>query len=481
MRRRNKILAATALAVLLVACNSEIEIGGSASSPVKKDVTFTLQGADIELSVKDISNDPKPLSGYTVQVQYCPELVSSSAGNYTCDGGAAMTNLSSNSNSSTTEWRGTITNASQAGVLITLTTSSGTTIRQTAAFSGQRFVDAYLDLPQDASMDGVKYFYDQGDIWKSQDGEMWFKASGAVLPTSSPYVSMAARNGKLVLGSNSRVWHSLNKGYTWTEVASSANSTFHSGGYPSFAYTADGSLYAFMNEEDDSLWKSTDDGVTWNNQVSIYTNVGWPTLNGPSPGVTDDDYLGYDGGVPLLADGNDLYMFGGYDDADNHNEVWKISSGATSASNLNSRDMSTNGIWMARLTHSVARFKGRWILVGGEAETDLWNFPPGFGVRPPDIIPGSSATPTNSTTYYDDSDVWASTDGASWSRVASDIVNRPFGYGGNLFVMNDTLFSIRGESNTLGSTNHIWKSSDAVTWTEVTIPTNKTYSQLLFQ
>jgi hypothetical protein len=506
MSRIIKLLLITATIICLSACNNVIELGSflglggssTTSFPVKKDIVFTQQGVNIDLSVKDISNDPNPLSGYTVQVQYCSGLVLFVSGSYQCDGGGAFSSLSANGSSSTTEWRGTISSASQAGVVVTLTSSTGQVVKQSAVFSSNRFSSTYIHEPQNAVIDGVAYLYDADRfLWKSPDGEQWFLVSTS-LPFSTlltDAVSLAGRSGVLVAGGGDGVWRSIDGGFNWTWVSSSATPNTYVNGTRnpvSLVYTQDGSLYAFENENVPNVWKSTNDGTTWTPHVS-YTNPSqYPsTVNGSVSGQVTAGF-GSQGGVPVLALGNDLYFFGGFDGTDNFNDTWKISSGTNSFTNLNSRSSSNlwnggvGGIWMARSAHSVVRFKNQWVLAGGSGYTTQWGAPPSYGVGVvPDIQVGVSSPTANVVNYdpssggswvADESDVWVSSDGASWSRVASDTVNNPFGDGNQLLVLNDTLFSIKGYG-----TDEIWKSTDAVTWTEVTIPTTKTYSQLLFQ
>jgi hypothetical protein len=233
--------------------------------------------------------------------------------------------------------------------------------------------------------------------------------------------------------------------------------------------------------------------VTWTQQVS-YAGVGnYPTtVNGPSISRIRSGF-GVQGGVPLLSSGNDLYLFGGFDGTDNYNDVWKIPSGASVLTNLNSRINSTGwnsgvgGIWMARSAHAVTRFKDQWILVGGSGYITQWNSPFTYGGNPPDIEIGSNPAIADvshhsfGTWIADESDVWSSADGVSWKRIASDTTNNPFGDGCQLFVLNDTLFSIKGNDNNGNTSNAIWKSTDAMSWTLVPIPSMKLYSNLVFQ
>jgi hypothetical protein len=240
----------------LYGCNAIIEIthggvgtGGTGltSGTVKKDIQFNQRGSDIEVSVSDILADPYPLALYTINVTYCPSLVIDTNGTKTCDDPSSIPQLiSSNASTSVTSWHGTINSASQVGVIVSLTSSTGQVIKQSAVFSPHRFAAAYLYEPQSATVDGVTYLYDSfRRLWKSPDGENWFLVSLS-LPFSSlltDYVSLAGRSGMLVAGGGNGIWQSTDRGFNWTWVSSAATPNTYVNGSRnpvSLAYTAYG-------------------------------------------------------------------------------------------------------------------------------------------------------------------------------------------------------------------------------------------------
>ncbi|WP_256006346.1 DUF6242 domain-containing protein [Pedobacter deserti] len=129
------------------------------------------------------------------------------------------------------------------------------------------------------------------------------------------------------------------------------------------------------------------------------------------------------------------------------NAVWSSANGTTWTATANVAAPANNEIWTPRERLNAVVYKDKLWVIGGNAY-------PAFGNI------NSTGTPQN--------DVWSTTDGTAWTRVAA---NAQFVARSNpaVLVHNNKMYVIGGKNGSNTLLNDIWVSEDGVTWTEMTV------------
>mmetsp|Transcript_86034 Transcript_86034/g.221517 ORF Transcript_86034/g.221517 Transcript_86034/m.221517 type:complete len:945 (+) Transcript_86034:144-2978(+) len=169
--------------------------------------------------------------------------------------------------------------------------------------------------------------------------------------------------------------------------------------------------YGTANAAMNDVWASTD-GVTWTART---TSAGWYERYGHS----------------LVVLGSQLLLLGGYGapsgQSKHRNDVWSSSDGGATWTEL-----LATAPWTGRRDHACAVFNGEVFLTGGTYP--LWG------------------------------DVWASSDGVTWTERTSPGWSARMGHA--LVAAGDRLLLAGGFDNIY--LNDVWSSTDGNTWTELT-------------
>jgi len=221
------------------------------------------------------------------------------------------------------------------------------------------------------------------------------------------------------------------------------------------------------------VWSSPD-GKTWK----------LANLQAPWEGRHTAGYLVHDGKMWIVGgDGNQGHY---------QNDVWSSSDGVTWEC------VNGNVPWGPRLLHHTVAFKGKIWVMGGQtlpqfapAEerfySDVWNSSDGVSWRkvadnvpwgPRGIIGGTAIfqdriwvlgggiydTPQRGRSYYND--VWSSADGVNWKRHTEAAPWKPRQYH-DVAVFDDKLWVMEGYHQDGGNKKDVWYSPDGMNWTEV--------------
>lgn len=132
-----------------------------------------------------------------------------------------------------------------------------------------------------------------------------------------------------------------------------------------------------------------------------------------------------------------IWMAGGYDGTNYHNDVWNSSDGVTW------QRVTANAPWSARNTRLVVFRNKLWLLGGG-------------------VIDGHRNLNPDS-----DRELWSSADGKSWEKV---ITNATGNWAGTPIVFDDKLWLVGANRNDGNFSNAVWVSADGSNWKQLSAP-----------
>jgi hypothetical protein len=226
-------------------------------------------------------------------------------------------------------------------------------------------------------------------------------------------------------------------------------------------------------------------------QTSRY---GWTQVTNPAAFAPRD-------GAGALVFNDQMWLLGGWNPGDKENfpkitnsEVWSSADGNTWTERF------AEAPWEGRHCAGYAVYQGKMWIVGGDAnqkhyQPDVWNTANGAnwtrvnaatpwgnrqlhytvvhdnkiwvmgGQSSPDWVPGSPEAQYN--------DVWNTTDGVTWNRVAEHADWSPRGmicgsveFDGRMWIMGGGRYPTSGGSRTY--LNDVWSSADGMNWTQAT-------------
>lgn len=135
-----------------------------------------------------------------------------------------------------------------------------------------------------------------------------------------------------------------------------------------------------------------------------------------------------------------MWMLGGYDGTNYHNDVW------TSVDGVHWEQLSRSAEWSPRKVGSIAVFNNKlWILGGGEIDGD------------------KVANPNSQN------EVWSSPDGIKWTMEASRILKSGNFVGGTVGVYDNKMWIVGANRNNVFQSGVLY-SEDGRTWNEMTAP-----------
>lgn len=135
-----------------------------------------------------------------------------------------------------------------------------------------------------------------------------------------------------------------------------------------------------------------------------------------------------------------MWMLGGYDGTNYHNDVW------TSGDGVHWEQLARSAEWSPRNIGTVAVFKNRlWILGGGELDGDKV------------VNPNSQ------------NEVWSSVDGICWKKEGSKILASGNYVGGTVAVYDNKLWIVGANRNNVFQSGVLF-SEDGKVWNEMTAP-----------
>ena len=189
----------------------------------------------------------------------------------------------------------------------------------------------------------------------------------------------------------------------------------------------------FLNQT--YYWKvvaKDDKGNSTESEIYSFTTKG---LNLPSTPLTDSAAFSKRAGHTSLVFDNKIWVIGGYDGTNYHNDVW----------------FSSDGINWTEATGN-APFSTRWKHASVVYDNKIW------------VIGGQSDDPTDTLVNLYYSDVWYSSNGVDWTMA----VDNPFEerYGHTLTVFDGKMWVIGGYPSNF-DTDNVWQSSNGVNWTLV--------------
>ncbi|WP_108127069.1 kelch repeat-containing protein [Saccharospirillum mangrovi] len=319
------------------------------------------------------------------------------------------------------------------------------------------------------------------DVWSSNDGQHWRQeiASAAFSPRYSHSLVVfndSAADGDeqlwLIGGPRNDVWSSRD-GRNWTQHTPSAAFSV-TDSIPAVVFNKQLWLiggFARLYRTND-IWSSRD-GEAWKahttqapytarrlHQVVTFNGRFWLIGGEDGNSGRDDSFVGDDhyrndiwssadglhwvqhsaqadfsarAGHQLVVFRQRLWLIGGESAQGRLNDVW------SSADGIHWTQHTQAAEFPARSHHQVVAFQGQLVLVGGR---------------------------TNPDPYTDRlADVWASTDGVHWERLADGAFPERMGH--QLVVFNGQLLLIGGNKNS-GFLNDVWSSNDGRRWAERT-------------
>ena len=184
-----------------------------------------------------------------------------------------------------------------------------------------------------------------------------------------------------------------------------------------------------MSIVSDEVWRSSDGGLTWDQQAADAAKRFSPARNLHSSVVL----------------GEDIYVIAGVNSSGNLNDVWKSAD---------------RGVSWNRMTGNAA-FSARYFAAAGVLDDAIY------------LMGGFRGTGA----YLND--VRRSTDGVTWTDVTNTTNTSPPRFPGRLAPASvvlpgsgaggtDELYYIGGLTNTPGTPQNVYKSSDGTTWTQLT-------------
>jgi PKD repeat protein len=252
-------------------------------------------------------------------------------------------------------------------------TDQGTTWTQQTASPGwgARTGQAGLAL-SDGSILALGGFHDgpiyYQDVWRSTNkGVTWTQLNASTCLTFARGSLAEISNNSILFVSSNDVWRSDDKGTTWTQVNASLN--FAPNHYPStITRMPDKSIVAISGQTyselkwRNSVWRSTDEGVTWTEMYAVST---WAIKDAPLFQALPD------GSILLL--GGDIE---GSDPLTGYNDVWRSTDNGATWVQL------PNAGWSARAYSSsvllqdgtVEVMGGIVTNINGNAFHDVWRY-----------------------------------------------------------------------------------------------------------
>jgi hypothetical protein len=286
----------------------------------------------------------------------------------------------------------------------------------------------------------------RNDVWSSADGRAWrlenaaapFPGrSDAVFTSLNNRLYLAAGQDEFQNGRANDVWSSAD-GISWVEEA-------HSAPFAARYFTAsavhNGRLWILGGDV-----AEPDDGFGWHRQFG--GGDVWSTSNG-STWTEHSPHAGFFPGThnTLVHQGR-IWILGGWD-GEPRNDTWNSTDG------MNWTQLPPGTSFPPRRDSAVAVFNNQFWVSGGRS-----------GIY-------------NNYTYY--ADMWRSADGINWTRTAQAA---PFGerWGHSMIAFNGELLVVGGFVNDGNGifipANDVWRSTDGITWTQVTQVTNYTVRAL---
>ena len=305
----------------------------------------------------------------------------------------------------------------------------------------------------------------KNDVWSSSDGVAWIEETAAAEFPARFQHQVEVFNGKLWIiggltdtgtGYANDVWSSSD-GVSWTEVTTSG---------PIFSPRHQHQLVDFGNK----LWLigGVDDNNVLKNDIwSSSDGVNWSEV------TTSGTIFTPRGRHQAVAFNGKLCVIGGYFDPGtvftNYNDVWCSSDGVTW-----NEDTASAG-FSARNNHQVEVFNNKLWVIGGQSDTgsvsDVWSSSDGVAwveetaaAEFPAFFLYQAVVFNNKLWNIGD-DAWSSIDGANWinETTAAEFSVRA---AHQVVVFNSELWLIGGNSYS-GYKNDVWRSSDGLSWSEV--------------
>lgn len=266
-------------------------------------------------------------------------------------------------------------------------------------------------------MGGNELTGNRNDVWRSTNqGASWTQmTANSGWSAREGHTSVALPDGAMVVmgGRDSSenllndVWHSEDKGATWTQMTSTAGWSKRMN--HTSVSSQDGSIFLMGGYDDNEefkndVWRSTDKGETWTRMTA---NAGW-SGRWNHAGVA-------------LPDGS-IAIMGGWDGSSRLNDVWRSTN---------------NGVSWNRRTGDAA-WTGRWGLEGA-------------------ALPDNSIIVMGGFDGANKNDVWRSTDtGISWTQLTANAgwgVRSRFGSA----VLRDGSIVIMGGYTGTTRLNNVWR------------------------
>ncbi|WGK70317.1 kelch repeat-containing protein [Candidatus Haliotispira prima] len=259
------------------------------------------------------------------------------------------------------------------------------------------------------------------EVWRSSDkGLTWASVASGARFSAAPKIPALALNGSIfVIGSGNglnaknTVWESSDRGVTWTSVATGTVSSRFTARGSHAAVVLNNKIFviggrlASNDAENNEVWKSADEGLTWMevtstgtkftgryNHAAVVLNSDIFVIGGEtgSSSFSDEVWKSADEGLTwtevtstgtkftsrynhaALVLNNDIFVIGGETGSSSFSdEVWKSSDEGLTWTEINT----TGTKFTARRNHAVAVLNGDMFLIGGfdgARKSDVWAY-----------------------------------------------------------------------------------------------------------